>query len=57
MLTRFCRFVAGQAVAEGGATAVEYALIVTFIATAIVVVVATLGAQVLAVFQSMVGSF
>jgi pilus assembly protein Flp/PilA len=42
---------------ERGATAVEYGLIVALIAAVIVGVVATVGGQVAAAFQSLVGLF
>ena len=42
---------------EKGATAVEYAILASLIAAAIVGVVAAMGTQVLALYQSVVGKF
>lgn len=42
---------------EQGATAVEYALLASLIAAVIGAIVATLGQQVLAFFQLMIGAF
>ncbi|MGA9754355.1 MAG: Flp family type IVb pilin [Desulfobaccales bacterium] len=42
---------------ESGATAVEYALLVAFIASAIAASVGTLGTQLLSIFTSAAGMF
>jgi Flp pilus assembly pilin Flp len=42
---------------EAGATAVEYSLLVAFIATAIIASVGALGDQVILQFQSVIGGF
>lgn len=42
---------------EGGATAVEYALLAALIAGVIVAVVTTLGSQIVALFNLLVGAF
>lgn len=55
---KLCRFAARGArpiSGEAGATAVEYSLLIAFIATAIVVVVGTLGRQLPTGFQAVIG--
>ena len=49
--------ISGQGVADSGATAVEYSLMVALIATVIAVVVGLLGSQVSSAFSSMIGTF
>lgn len=64
--TRFCRvnaFLSGLAhlrrlpESEAGATAVEYSLLVAFIASAIIAAVTTLGEQLVPGFQSVIDGF
>ncbi len=57
LLNRFFLAVRLARTDESGATAVEYGLIVALIAAIIVGVVATVGGQVAAAFQSLVGLF
>ncbi len=54
MLDRFYSFILAHMNREEGATAVEYGLIVALIAAVIVTVVATLGGQIAAAFQTVV---
>ena len=57
MLDKFYSFILAHMKSEEGATAVEYGLLVALIAGVIATIVATLGTQVAAAFQGMIGSF